>query len=200
MNEKFFDLKKEKQDRMINAALKIFALNGYNHASTDDIVKEAGISKGLLFHYFTNKIGLYSFIFDYSVRYISLEMTSTVDKADNDYFSLYTQIMASYTNVMKSYPYMVMFVNSVQDENVVEALNEIAGKKNAVKVKVREFIDYANTSYVNAGTDITRLDDIITYTSEAVLKKSLLINDQRPELFYDDMKKYLLTLKQASYR
>ena len=51
MNEKFFDLKKEKQDRMINAALKVFALNGYRHASTDDIVREAAISKGLLFHY-----------------------------------------------------------------------------------------------------------------------------------------------------
>ena len=52
MNEKFFDLKKEKQDRMINASLKLFAINGYKHASTDDIVNEAGISKGLLFHYF----------------------------------------------------------------------------------------------------------------------------------------------------
>ena len=41
MNEKFFDLKKEKQDRMINAALKVFAENGYGHASTDEIVKEA---------------------------------------------------------------------------------------------------------------------------------------------------------------
>ena len=29
MNGKFFDLKKEKQDRMINAALKVFAINGY---------------------------------------------------------------------------------------------------------------------------------------------------------------------------
>ena len=46
MNEKFFDLKKEKQDRMINAAQKVFALNGYRHASTDDIVREAAISKG----------------------------------------------------------------------------------------------------------------------------------------------------------
>lgn len=185
---------------MINAALKIFALNGYNHASTDEIVKEAGISKGLLFHYFTNKIGLYSFIFDYSVRYISLEMTSTVDKSDNDYISLYIQIMNSYMNVMKSYPYMVAFVNSVQDENVVEALKEISDKKNAIKEKIREYIDYANSSYVNQGTDIARLDDIISYTAEAVLKKSLSVNDKRPELFYDDMKKYLLTIKQASYR
>ena len=48
MNDKFFELKKEKQDRMINAALKVFAMQGYKHASTDDIVKEAGVSKGLL--------------------------------------------------------------------------------------------------------------------------------------------------------
>ena len=37
MNEKFFDLNREKQDRMINAALRIFAQNGYRHASTDVI-------------------------------------------------------------------------------------------------------------------------------------------------------------------
>ena len=36
MNDKFFDVKKEKQDRIINASLKMFALNGYRHASTDD--------------------------------------------------------------------------------------------------------------------------------------------------------------------
>ena len=41
MNEKFFDLKKEKQDRMINAALKVFAENGFRRASTDEMVKEA---------------------------------------------------------------------------------------------------------------------------------------------------------------
>lgn len=45
---------------MINAALKVFALNGYRHASTDDIVREAAISKGLLFHYFENKLGVYA--------------------------------------------------------------------------------------------------------------------------------------------
>ena len=32
MNEKFFDLKSDKQDKMINAALHMFADNGYKHA------------------------------------------------------------------------------------------------------------------------------------------------------------------------
>ena len=66
MNSKFFDLKKEKQDRMINAALKVFALQGYRHGSTDDIVREAAVSKGLLFHYFGSKLGVYCFIYDYN--------------------------------------------------------------------------------------------------------------------------------------
>ena len=88
MNGKFFDLKKDKQDRMINAALKVFALHGYRHASTDDIVKEAGISKGLLFHYFGSKLGCYTFVYDYSVRYMTLEMKSTVDSKESDLFEL----------------------------------------------------------------------------------------------------------------
>ena len=45
----FFMQKKDSQDRMINAALKVFALQGYRHGSTDDIVREAAVSKGLLF-------------------------------------------------------------------------------------------------------------------------------------------------------
>ena len=76
MNEKFYDLKKEKQDRMINAGLRIFALNGYHHASTDEIVKEAKISKGLLFHYFGSKAGYYGFLYSYVSRYVILELRS----------------------------------------------------------------------------------------------------------------------------
>ena len=111
MNDKFFDLKKEKQDRMINAALKVFALKGYEHASTDDIVKEASISKGLLFHYFISKLGLYTFIYDYSVKYVMLELSTGVDKNETDYFNLCKQVKQAQVQVMNTYPYMVHFLN-----------------------------------------------------------------------------------------
>ena len=74
MNEKFYELSKDKQDTMINGALKIFAREGYQRASTDVIVKEAGISKGLLFHYFGNKKTLYCFVLEYSARYQMMEI------------------------------------------------------------------------------------------------------------------------------
>ena len=88
MNSRFFELKKEKQDRMINAALKVFGMNGYRHAGTDEIVREAAVSKGLLFHYFENKIGAYTFSYDYSVRYLSMELKSNVDPDEKDMFKI----------------------------------------------------------------------------------------------------------------
>ena len=122
MNGKFFDLKKDKQDRMINAALKIFALRGYRHASTDDIVREAAISKGLLFHYFKSKLGVYSFIYDYSVRYMILEMRTAVDPKEKDLFEVMKQIEHARMKDMRGYPYMQQFLNRSMAEDVSEAL------------------------------------------------------------------------------
>ena len=57
----------EKRERIINAAINEFTKKGYRNASTNEIVKEAGISKGLIFHYFKNKKQLYLFLYDYLI-------------------------------------------------------------------------------------------------------------------------------------
>ena len=121
MNEKFFDLKKEKQDRMINAALRIFAIEGYQHGSTDDIVRDAGVSKGLLFHYFTSKLGLYSFLYDYSVRFFMLEVDSEIDRNESNFYILYSQFVEAQANSMRQYPYLQLFLHSAETETDQEA-------------------------------------------------------------------------------
>ena len=68
MNERFFDLKKDRQDRIINGAMRIFTENGFRHASTDEMVAAASISKGLLFHYFKSKKGAYLFLYEYCLH------------------------------------------------------------------------------------------------------------------------------------
>ena len=122
MNDKFFDLKQEKQDRMINASLKIFSRGGYRHASTDEIVKEAGISKGLLFHYFGSKLGLYGFLFDYSARFMLLELSREVKRSETDYFALTKQMEQARMQVMKLYPYMQRFLDVALKEENTEAV------------------------------------------------------------------------------
>lgn len=48
----------EKQEKIINAALKLFAEEGYKSTSTSKVAKEAGVSEGLIFRHFGNKEGL----------------------------------------------------------------------------------------------------------------------------------------------
>lgn len=48
----------KKQEDIINAALKLFAEEGFKATSTSKIAKRAGVSEGLIFRHFKNKDGL----------------------------------------------------------------------------------------------------------------------------------------------
>lgn len=133
MNEKFFELKKDKQDRMINGAMKVFACNGYKRASTDDMVKEAGISKGLWFHYFGNKLGLYSFIADYAVKYMNMELATMSNRHPEDYFETTLAVEKTKLAVRKSYPYIPLFLSSMEREKDEEALSVLGEYKDAYR-------------------------------------------------------------------
>lgn len=50
----------EKEQRILDAAIKNFAKNGYQNSKTDQIAEEAQVSKGLVFHYFGSKAKLYT--------------------------------------------------------------------------------------------------------------------------------------------
>ena len=71
MNEKFFALPEEKRRRIVNAAMEVFGKNEYKRASTDDIAARAGISKGLLFHYFGSKKELYFYLYRHVERMVA---------------------------------------------------------------------------------------------------------------------------------
>ena len=200
MNEKFFDLKKEKQDRMINAALKVFAMNGYEHASTDEIVKEAGISKGLLFHYFISKLGLYSFVYDYSVRYIMLELSTGVSAGETDYFELQNQINLSQLQVMKNYPYMLQFLNKSQEENVSEALVETEDKRGVLPEKYEEIMGRADSDKFRNEIDLVFLTKMIEYTLNGLMTEHFLNGSFQLEIYYREVKQYLEMLKKISYK
>ncbi|HCX62694.1 MAG TPA: hypothetical protein DHU59_09685 [Clostridiales bacterium] len=51
-----------KRDKILEASLDEFAEYGYDKASTDRISEKAGVSKGLIFHYFGSKDNLYMII------------------------------------------------------------------------------------------------------------------------------------------
>lgn len=187
MNEKFFDLRKEKQDRIINAALKVFALNGYRRASTDEIITEAGISKGLLFHYFGSKINLYAFLFDYATRYAIVELKSGVPRDESDYFRLQRMITAAETDLMRQYPYIFLFLDTAGREQDAEAAEVVREKKDDLASCVEGLISGADRSLFPRPSDVTKLTKLLHYSRTGLMKDRLAEKDFDPLKLSDDI-------------
>jgi AcrR family transcriptional regulator len=61
--EEFQEIREARREDIEQAALKCFASNGYHATTISHIAKEAGISKGLMYNYFTSKDELLSVLF-----------------------------------------------------------------------------------------------------------------------------------------
>jgi len=57
---RFANLSLEKQAHILETAAKAFAADGYEHASMNQILADAGLSKGAAYYYFDNKADLYA--------------------------------------------------------------------------------------------------------------------------------------------
>jgi len=57
-------VKREKEGAIFDAALKVIKERGFHKARMSDIAREAGISYGLVYHYFANKEDLFDAIAD----------------------------------------------------------------------------------------------------------------------------------------
>lgn len=191
MNAKFFDLKQEKQDRMINAILKVFAENGYQHASTDDIVAEAHISKGLLFHYFESKLGAYSFAYDYVIRYITLELSTAIDPGETSFFEIKRQIEAAKMQSLKSYPYAVLFLDRCNKETVTEAILAVEESKANYEESLNSILAHADMSVINNSPDNQNLITMLDFTLSAIVENALRDKSFNAETNYKESVKFI---------
>ena len=199
MNDRFFEQSKDKQDRIMNAALKVFSKSNYKHASTDVIIKEADISKGLLFHYFTNKAGLYSFLYAYCVRYIQMERAQILQNPEEDFFKRMIQVEQAYQKASKKYPYIELFLNQAELEEEEEILLLIQEKK-------KEFTNETNHILLGTVTESEISDrnemmkqSLLQYTMAGIRNRYADANGFDPDTMFEEMKEHILFLNQLFY-
>ncbi|MBQ8198285.1 MAG: TetR/AcrR family transcriptional regulator [Lachnospiraceae bacterium] len=200
MNDKFFNLKREKQDRFINASLKVFSENGYQKASTDDIVREAGISKGLLFHYFGSKQGLYEFVYNYSTKVLMMEYSDNVPLFQTDFFELQKQIEVAKRNVMVSYPYMNVFVNQAFREESKDVLDVVADSMDRYSAGLAEIYAKADISKFKEGVDPSAILKMCIFVADGVLNEQFKKGKVDSEAYYAEVETYLELLKANLYK
>jgi len=168
MNDRFFDLSMEKQDRIMNSALKVFSKNMYKHASTDVIIKEAGISKGLLFHYFTNKAGLYSFLYAYCAKYVSMERNTTIPIKETNYFNLLLLMEQANLRASKKYPYIALFLDRARREEDPEIAPFIRSMKEEYEEETNAILSRADSGRFKEALNPLFVETVLFHTLDGI--------------------------------
>ena len=121
----------DKRENIINAAIKEFSQYPYSKASTNNIVKNAGISKGLLFHYFESKQGLYDTLVGFVFNKLYNEMSSQINWDEKDILERIKQLVVVKMKIGKKYPGMFDFVLKVisnRNANNIKAVMDLYGE------------------------------------------------------------------------
>lgn len=211
MSDKFLNLNSEKQAAILKAALKEFASQGYDKASTDTISNNAGISKGSLFNYFTNKLNLYLYILEYAITTVNEEALEEINKIkDNDFYDRLKKIsIIKHENFIK-YPLETKIITTffiTPPKGIGEPLEKFQ-KYYEIDYNILEkyLIQYLDEEKLRPG--ITK-EDVLFITSvvfEALLKRHVEISAVKSnnQLLYQDEKmldfdKYIEVLKRGVY-
>lgn len=170
VNKKFYALPEEKRIRIINAAMEIFAKNDYKHAITDDIAAKAGISKGLLFFYFQNKMTLYTYLFDYAKDFLEKEVIDTSYLEMSDFFEVLDYAAKKKMEIYARYPYIMDFLYRVylSDERAVSTRVWERTQEVILQMKENYFRNVDFTKF-KEGIDVTRIIHMITWMAQGYL-------------------------------
>jgi AcrR family transcriptional regulator len=108
---------------------------GFKNASTDEIVKEAGISKGLLFHYFGSKEKLYEFIILDAINLMTTNYFDLINFEQTDILDRIWQMSLLKMDLSHKYPLLFDFAAAAYvhekdnpNSNFAETFKEIQAK------------------------------------------------------------------------
>ncbi len=178
MLTKLLDLEPQRRDAILNAALKEFALRGFDNASTNVIAKEAGISKALMFHYVNNKQELFLFVYDYFTKLLDKEYFTKMDFLEKDIFNRLRQSYLLQINLIKQYPWIFEFSKlsiMTKSDEVNKALENRSNKKqSSCDYQIFDMID---VSKFRAGLDIEKCKQFILWANVGFTDE--ILNDIR---------------------
>ncbi len=209
MIAKFMSLEPEKRERIINAALEEFAQKGYKNASTNEIVKKANISKGLLFHYFSSKKSLYMFLFDYALDLFLNEIYSKLNYDKTDIIKRWRQIALLKIELIQKYPRIYDFVLSLAVEVDNEIKQELESRQKTIFVDATQrLLENVDSSGFKEGLDTKRVSEIIIWVVQGFSNRELEHIKHDPDYktqldmnaVVDDFDQYLKLLQNAFYK
>lgn len=172
MNERFFALPCEKQHRILDAAYQVFSKSSYKGASMSEIAACGGISKSLLFHYFTNKKELYLYLWKYALKVTKQAVAKYNVMETEDFFEMLHRSLLAKCSVMKKYPHISAFSLNAYYEQYPEIKCAIEDSFSMESQASENMIfSKIDTSFLRKDIDVKRMYEEIIYAMDGYMLK-----------------------------
>ncbi len=184
-----------------------FAAKGYKNASTNNIVKKAGVSKGILFYYFKNKKELFLFLVDYALDFIKKEHIDHLDEEEPDFIERYKKAAQVKLTAYTKNPHVFNFLATVYLNNEAELDKNSRDKLNSYYLESRAKL-YKNidTSLFREDIDQKLIYRIITWALEGY-QQELMAGLKGKDMtkinfdpYWEDFYRFLKVLKKLNYK
>lgn len=204
---KIINLDSKRRDAILNAALKEFATKGFDEASTNVIAKEAGISKGLMFHYVSSKKDLFLFLYDYCTDMINKEYFDLMNFNEKDIFERLRQSYLLQLELLQKHPWIFEFnkVSAVtRSDEINKELEDRLKRKQSLCCET--MFDLIDESKFREGLDIEKCKQLIFWANIGFTNQILeeIRNSEIDELDYDritaKLDGYLNELRKIFYK
>lgn len=164
----------DKRQMIMQAALEEFYLKGYEGASTNRMTKAAGVSKGILFHYFGDKRNLYLTVVDECLKHYHHILTSPSMDLSEDLFEAIEQLSEQKAEVFKSNPIMFGFIANTfmaMPEELKSDLKRMQQQMN--KDSIQLLASRIDQSRFREGIDPERAIEFVLLSLESVVTKQM---------------------------
>lgn len=171
-NSPWNNIPEDKKTKILEASIEEFANKGYINASTNEIIKKAGISKGLLFHYFGNKRNLYLTTLDLITNEFFERFYEVLHDDSNDIFNKLLNWNKTKFTLLSEYPteykmLMGAYVNVPQEikDELVLRYNHLS------KISISNFLKDVDYSMFRKNLDQEKAVELILLTLDSIGNK-----------------------------
>lgn len=164
VSETFLNLKEEKKERIIHAALAEFSRVAMNEASVTNIVKKAGISRGSFYQYFGGKEELYKYLIKSVYAKHRQDLYRLIQVNEGDLYQSLLDFYQAYIDEIMGSEYFAFYENTFLHVNHYligqEGLLSLTNRSQRRKNEREDFVALINTEHLRTESEADLLEFI----------------------------------------
>lgn len=200
-SQTFFNLPKEKQQTIYDAAIKEFSRVTFDEASINQIIQTAHISRGSFYMYFKDKEDLYYYLVTTHKKNIGDTFIKIFKKNKGDIFCSYKELFPFLVKQISMDPNKLFLKNIFLNANFRNRSFFHEGKDGLEYQKMNDFISLIDTKNLNIA-NVENLYDIVDICNMCMIHSLIKIIkwNQDSNMVSKKFERQLLLLKEGLYK